>query len=374
MSSENFFLSEPNVNYAGVARWPLKLSVNPLKWIKLRPMLVAIWVTAFIASAGAGFVYPSGTGVAALLVLAGLYYWYRVWQNVWYSCLLPAVVVSEQPLQIAAYANLAQTRKFFPAVKITEARLSSGLQAKCEVGTRVVCIGSFEPPIVGFKWVNFQPLPLENLITNRNLIKASEERLPEHLWEALEIGLGSIDKPEPGLYEIPVETFATSAAYDNTEVDEATTATVMQKRATKKNLLVHYSLVGCIVLSIVGLFIYSRLNPYDSAIRSGDAAFNSGNFSSAAEYYQKAIKIDPKEPLAYLHRAVMYQKAGDHLKAQMDFNDLLRLKPDFGPGYRLRAATLRALRLDEASAKDIAMADKLGADQMIANPLMIKID
>jgi tetratricopeptide (TPR) repeat protein len=307
-------------------------------------------------------------------VLAGLYYWYRVWQSVWYSCLLPAVVVSRTPLQIASYANLAQTRKFLPAIKIAEAKLSSGMQAQCDVGARVVCIGSFEPPIVGFKWVNFHPVPLENLISSKDLIKASADRLPEHVWEALEIGLGSIEKPERGLYEIPVETFAASVAYDNTELDEATATTLVQTRATKKNLVAYYSIVGCILISIAGLSVYSRLNPYGSAVQSGDAAFNSGNFAGAAEYYQKAIKLDPKQPLAYFHRAVVYQKAGDHMKAQMDFNDLLRLRPDFGPGYRMRAATLRALRLDDAAEKDNAMADKLGADKTIANPFKIKID
>jgi tetratricopeptide (TPR) repeat protein len=374
MSSENIFLSEPNVNYAGVARWPLKLSVNPFKWMMLRMILTAIWGVAFVASAGFGFVHPSGTGVAALLVLAVLYYWYRVWQSICYSCLLPAVVVSKTPFQIASYANLSQTRKFLPAIKIAEAKLSSGVQAECDVGTRVVCIGSFDPPIVGFKWVNFHPVPLENLIANRNLIKASADRLPEHLWEALEIGLGSIEKPERGLYEIPVDPFAASAAYDNTEVDEATATTVVQTRATKKNLVVYYSIVGCILITIAGLSVYSRLNPYGSAVQSGDAAFNSGNFAGAAEHYQKAIKLDPKQPLAYFHRAVVYQKSGDHLKAQMDFNDLLRLRPDFGPGYRMRAATLRALRLDDAAEKDNAIADKLGSDKTIANPFMIKID
>jgi tetratricopeptide (TPR) repeat protein len=374
MSSENYFLSEPNVNYAGVARWPLKLSVNPFKWMKLRPLLTAIWGVVFVSSAGSGFVYPTGIGIAALLVLAGLYYWYRVWQSVWYSCLLPAVVVSRTPLQIASYANLAQTRKFLPAIKIAEVKLSSGMQAECDLGTRVVCIGSFEPPIVGFKWVNFHPVPLENLISSKDLIKASADRLPEHVWEALEIGLGSIEKPERGLYEIPVETFAASVAYDNTELDEATATTLVQTRATKKNLVAYYSIVGCILISIAGLSVYSRLNPYGSAVQSGDAAFNSGNFAGAAEYYQKAIKLDPKQPLAYFHRAVVYQKAGDHMKAQMDFNDLLRLRPDFGPGYRMRVATLRALRLDDAAEKDNAMADKLGADKTIANPFKIKID
>jgi tetratricopeptide (TPR) repeat protein len=373
MSSENFFLSEPNVNYAGVARWPLKLSVNPLKWIQLRLILSAVWGVAFVASAGFGFIHPSGVGIAALLVLAGLYYWYRVWQSVWYSCLLPAVVVSKQPLQIASYANLAQTRKFLPAIKIEKAKLSRGMSMEYEVGARVVCIGSFEPPIVGFKWVNFHPIPLENLITNTTLIRASADRLPEPLWEALEIGLGAIEKPERGLYEIPVETFASSAAYDNTELDEATATTSIQTRATKKNLALYYSLVGCIVLSIGGLSVYSRLNPYRSAVQSGDAAFQGGNFAGAAEYYQKAIRLDPKKPEAYFHRAIVYQKAGDHRKAQMDFNDLLRLRPNFGPGYRMRAATLRALRLDDAAADDHDKADKLGVDKTIADPFKITI-
>lgn len=373
MNSENFFLSEPNVNYAGVARWPAKLSVNPFKWIKHRLILTAIWCLAFVASAGFGFIHPSGIGIAALLVLAGLYYWYRVWQSVWYSCLLPAVVVSKQPLQIASYANLSQARKFLPAIKIAETTLGNGLSSRYDVGTRVVCIGSFEPPIVGFKWVNFNPIPLENLISNTALIRASADRLPETLWEALEIGLGSIEKPERGLYEIPVETFASSVAYDNTELEEATATTAIQKRATKKNLALYCSLVGCIVLSIGGLSVYTRLNPYKSAVQSGDAAFQSGNFARAAEYYQKAIQLDPKKPDAYFHRAIVYQKAGDHRKAQMDFNDLLRLRPNFGPGYRMRAATLRALRLDDAAVDDHDKADKLGTDKTIADPFQITI-
>ena len=371
MISDVNVLDEPNVNYAGVARWPLNLSVNPIRWAHRQPILTAVWGMATAASAVAGFFYPAGVGVAALLVLAGLYYWFRVWKNVYYSCLLPAVVISTKPLRLASYANLAQTKKLLPAIKISELASCEKTLGNVEVGSRIICIGRFDPAIVGFKWANFHAIPLAQLISNRSLIQASKERLPEHLWEALEIGLGTIDKPELGLYELPTDILVSTTQYGNTELDDEAAATSIQKRATKKNLSLYYGVTACLVIGVVGLSIYSRMNLYSASIRSGDAAFKSGNFAKAYEYYEKAIRHDPKRPSAYFHRAIVYQKAGDHRKAQMDFNDLLKLKPTFGPGYRLRAMSLRALRLDEAATQDALMADKLGADKTIADPFLI---
>lgn len=364
-------LCEPCVDYMGVARWPVKLSVSPLKWVKYRPFLVFAWCIAFVTSLGVGYVHQYGTAIASLLVLAALYYWYRVWKRVWYSCLIPAVVISRQPLQIASYANLSQKNTFYPAIKITPTALSVTDSASCDVGTRIVCIGEFEPPIAGFNWVSFQPIPLENLVSSQSLVTSSQNRLPEYLWETLEAGLETIQRPEPGLYELPTDLLSVSDVTSDNEEGYANSTTVAQKVAKRKDLSLHYLLVGCLVLAILGSLVYVRSNPYSAAIQAGDAAYKSGNFAKATEYYEKAIRLDSKSPVAYLHRAVVYQKSGDHRKAQMDFNDLLRLKPDFGPGYRLRAESLKALRLDEAAANDMTMADKLGADSKIIEPFKL---
>jgi len=61
------------------------------------------------------------------------------------------------------------------------------------------------------------------------------------------------------------------------------------------------------------------------------------------------------------------------MKAQMDFDEVLRLRPDFGPGYRMRALSMQAQRLKERYEADHAEADRLGAPKTITEPFAYEL-
>ena len=47
---------------------------------------------------------------------------------------------------------------------------------------------------------------------------------------------------------------------------------------------------------------------------------------------------------------------------------LIGLRPDFGPGYRMRALSMQAQRMKERYEADQAEADRLGAPKTITEP------
>lgn len=56
---------------------------------------------------------------------------------------------------------------------------------------------------------------------------------------------------------------------------------------------------------------------------------------------------------------------GSSSRAQMDLNDLIRLRPNLGEAYRLRAVCYRAQGIQQRAAEDDAIAGRPGAPKVI---------
>lgn len=58
-------------------------------------------------------------------------------------------------------------------------------------------------------------------------------------------------------------------------------------------------------------------------------------------------------------------KSGQYNKALVDLNDAIRMKPDFGAAYRLRARANEAQGLVEKAAADDKLADDYNAPKLL---------
>lgn len=123
----------------------------------------------------------------------------------------------------------------------------------------------------------------------------------------------------------------------------------------------------------LGLAFFRGESRFSSAIAQGKKYAEAGDVNGAFLSYGDAIRIDPKRPDGYFLRAAAMLKLNKHTKAQVDLNDLIRLRPNFGEAYRLRALCCRAQGISEKADEDDAKADSLGAPKLIEDPEKVVI-
>ena len=68
-----------------------------------------------------------------------------------------------------------------------------------------------------------------------------------------------------------------------------------------------------------------------------------GAMIRAADDFTRAIELDPRIPWAYLNRGLVSVFLGDESKAQKDFDECLKLKPDLKSELERRVVLARAL-------------------------------
>lgn len=93
--------------------------------------------------------------------------------------------------------------------------------------------------------------------------------------------------------------------------------------------------------------------------RRGNASAARRDFDSAIADLTKACALEPNDPEYFYQRALIYYQAGKADLALQDFDQVLKLKPDFLPAYAPRAR----LRLAEHKPED-ALADLDAADRL----------
>jgi tetratricopeptide (TPR) repeat protein len=79
---------------------------------------------------------------------------------------------------------------------------------------------------------------------------------------------------------------------------------------------------------------FSTRKEVDDAMREGEAAFASGNFSKAVESYQRALLFDPKVYEAALFTGDVYYKTGEQQKAGEWFARAVAIDPNRETAYR----------------------------------------
>lgn len=66
-----------------------------------------------------------------------------------------------------------------------------------------------------------------------------------------------------------------------------------------------------------------------------------GQFDRALPDYEKAIELDPENPIPYFNQAITYGKTGDADRALSDLDHLITMKPShIADAYQLRASIL----------------------------------
>jgi len=67
--------------------------------------------------------------------------------------------------------------------------------------------------------------------------------------------------------------------------------------------------------------------------QAGNAQMSSKNYDAAIESYNKAVSLDPTNPVYYSNRAAAYSSKGDHLAAVGDAEKAISLDPKFVKAY-----------------------------------------
>src|SRR5262245_37862187 len=65
----------------------------------------------------------------------------------------------------------------------------------------------------------------------------------------------------------------------------------------------------------------------DELVKLGNEELEKGNFETAIEHYNAAVRLDPRFAHAYYARGVVAAKKGDFRNALADFEQAFRLKP-----------------------------------------------
>jgi tetratricopeptide (TPR) repeat protein len=114
----------------------------------------------------------------------------------------------------------------------------------------------------------------------------------------------------------------------------------------------------------------AALNLFTSqeAYQRGRIAEENHQYEAAADAFGQAIRLDPKNDSALLHRGHAHLELGKLDLALADLNQSLAVQPNSSHAYELRASVHRALKVYDRAIADLLMAAKLDPDN--AAPVM----
>ena len=84
-----------------------------------------------------------------------------------------------------------------------------------------------------------------------------------------------------------------------------------------------------------------------------------GNNKAAVRDYTEAIKINPKDGVAFVMRGISKAELRDYEGAIADYNHAIMLNPKDGSAYSMRACAKFDMGDKEGAAKDLQVANKL---------------
>ncbi|PGH00470.1 hypothetical protein GX51_05788 [Blastomyces parvus] len=104
--------------------------------------------------------------------------------------------------------------------------------------------------------------------------------------------------------------------------------------------------------------------PLSSLISTAKSYLKNGAPQDALPYFDAAISRDPSNYLTIFQRGATYLSLGKNAKALLDFNDVLKIKPDF-EGALVQRARIRMKSADwDAAKRDLAAAGKNNAAEI----------
>ena len=105
--------------------------------------------------------------------------------------------------------------------------------------------------------------------------------------------------------------------------------------------------------------------PYESEFyyQSGNCCYQSGNITSALNYYLEATKFNVKNPVYHYSMALIFYKQNNLDKAAKVLNVTIKLSPDFFLAYQLLVDILMKKGLKDEAARMYRQALELSADE-----------
>jgi len=96
----------------------------------------------------------------------------------------------------------------------------------------------------------------------------------------------------------------------------------------------------------------AEVTAHAEAMAKGSSHVEDGHFDLAISAFTEAIRLEPKNAVAFYERAFAYASKGDHDKAVADYTEAIRIRPDFA-----RAFLRRGLAHERRGEHDKAIAD-----------------
>ena len=100
-------------------------------------------------------------------------------------------------------------------------------------------------------------------------------------------------------------------------------------------------------------------SPSFAQFSNGDANKNMSKYDQAIIDYSAAIKLDPKNAIAYNNRGVAYADKGDFNRAKTDYNQAIKLDPNYAIAYNNRGNLYSAIKDYDRAIIDFNKAIKL---------------
>ena len=211
-----------------VASHPGRIRAELVRFLRYNPLPGLKYISGFailsmvvLALLGTRlFVLPRGNdgqyafvvafAAAAIVCLAQFRsYWKSVKRHFQIGCANPAIVVTERPLRIGVYTDMARSGDgsfSFPVIKVLRARLGRAGDPKPRLGDRFVTVSCYwgrhdQTPY----WDDFDPRPAVHATSDSRVLITLAESLGSEEWRILEEGLRALPLPiTEGIYPIPV--------------------------------------------------------------------------------------------------------------------------------------------------------------------------
>ena len=84
-----------------------------------------------------------------------------------------------------------------------------------------------------------------------------------------------------------------------------------------------------------------------------------GDYRKAIEQFNEAIRIDPQYAAAYYNRGWAYGNLGQYERAIQDFDEAIRIDPQLGRAYYNRGIAYQAMGKSEEAERDFAKVKEL---------------
>ena len=117
-------------------------------------------------------------------------------------------------------------------------------------------------------------------------------------------------------------------------------------------------LLGLVLL--VMATVACSLSPAETAYERGVDYGEQGDYEKAIEEYDEALRLNPEYANAYASRGGAYMLLGQYERAIQDFDEAIRLNPEYANAYYLRAFTYQSLGEQELADRDFQKAKELG--------------